>query len=165
MNITHLNPLRIAAIAAIAVMAVAVSSCDKKPKSTASSGIATIACDASFENIIQQEIDVFEFNYKQASIIPYYIDERACIDSLLDLGTKLAVTTRPLTDKEEAYLKSKDRQVRQSRIAVDALALIESRQQYRAAFHRRACRDTLGQGAGMEQRVAQRRPRPHRGGI
>lgn len=124
MNMTHLNPLRIAAIAAVAVMAVAVSSCDKKPKSTASSGIATIACDASFENIIQQEIDVFEFNYKQASIIPYYIDERACIDSLLDLNTKLAVTTRPLTDKEEAYLKSKDRQVRQSRIAVDALALI-----------------------------------------
>ncbi|MCM1029646.1 MAG: substrate-binding domain-containing protein [Pseudoflavonifractor sp.] len=120
----HFIPSSLAAAALLATAALVMPSCDKKPQSTASSGIATIACDASFENIMQQEIDVFEFNYKDASIIPYYIDEKACLDSILDLSTKLAVTTRELTADETAYLKSHDRQVRQSRIAVDAIALI-----------------------------------------
>lgn len=121
---TRLNNLLAAAATIVAAAAISLVSCDKKPASTASSGIATIACDASFENVMQQEIDVFEFNYKDASIIPYYIDERACLDSLLDFKTKLAVTTRPLTAEQESYLKSHKSQVRQSRIAVDALALI-----------------------------------------
>ena len=63
-------------------MAAAFSSCDKKPASTSTSGIATIVCDASFENVLQQEIDVYEYIYPKASIIPYYEDERACFDSL-----------------------------------------------------------------------------------
>ncbi len=50
------------------------------------------------------------------------------IDSLLDVSktadTRLGVLTRPLTQKEVDYLKSNGRQVRQSMIAVDALALI-----------------------------------------
>lgn len=121
---TRLNKLFAAAATIVAAAAISLVSCDKKPASTASSGIATIACDASFENVMQQEIDVFEFNYKDASIMPYYVDERACLDSLLDFKTKLAVTTRPLTPEQESYLKSHKCQVRQSRIAVDAIALI-----------------------------------------
>ena len=95
-----------------------------KPTSTSSSGIATIACDASFENILSQEIDVFEYIYPQASIIPYYVDESAAFDSLLNFSTKMIIATRPLNDKEMSYLKSHDKIVRQSQIAVDALALI-----------------------------------------
>lgn len=120
---SHLITAVAATVIGLALAALAVS-CDKKPKSTSTSGIATVVCDASFENILQQEIDVYEYIYPKASVIPYYADERACFDSLLNLSTKLIVATRPLTDREEAYLKSKDRQVRQSRIAVDALALI-----------------------------------------
>ena len=102
----------------------AFTSCDKKAATSSSSGIATIVCDASFENIMSQEIDVFEYVYPDASIIPYYTDQNAAIDSLLDFKTKMIVTTRPLTDKEVKYLKSNKKQVRQSQIAVDALALI-----------------------------------------
>ncbi len=120
----RLDTLIAAAATIVVAAALSLSSCDKKPTSTASKGIATIACDASFENVMQQEIDVFEFNYKDASIIPYYLDEHACIDSILDQKTKLAVTTRPLTAEQESYLRSRKCQVRQSRIAVDALALI-----------------------------------------
>lgn len=97
---------------------------NSKPTSTSSSGIATIACDASFENILSQEIDVFEYIYPQASIIPYYVDESAAFDSLLNFSTKMIIATRPLNDKELSYLKSHDKIVRQSQIAVDALALI-----------------------------------------
>lgn len=95
-----------------------------KPTSTSSSGIATIACDASFENILSQEIDVFEYIYPQASIIPYYVDESAAFDSLLNFSTKMIIATRPLNDQEISYLKSHNKIVRQSQIAVDALALI-----------------------------------------
>lgn len=102
----------------------AFTSCDKKAESSSSNGIATIVCDASFENIMNQEIDVFEYVYPDASIIPYYTDQNAAIDSLLDFKTRLIVTTRPLTEKEVKYLKSNKKQVRQSQIAVDALALI-----------------------------------------
>ncbi len=95
-----------------------------KPTTTSTSGITTIACDETFENILSQEIDVFEYQYPNASIIPYYLSEKACVDSLLDFKTKLAVISRPLTKQEKDYLKSNKKPVRESHIAVDALALI-----------------------------------------
>lgn len=113
--------------AALALTAVGLGSCSqgsKKPTSTSTSGIATIVCDANFENILSQEIDVFEYIYPQASIIPYYVDESAAFDSLLNFSTKMIIATRTLTDKEMSYMKSHDKNVRQSQIAVDALALI-----------------------------------------
>jgi len=102
-----------------------IGGCRKAPTNTSTSGLATIVCDASFENIMNQEIDVFEYTTNgKASIIPYYVSEKACMDSLLDFKTKTAVVARDLTDKEKAYFKSKDKLVRSSRIAVDAIALI-----------------------------------------
>lgn len=113
------------AVVAISVMMASVmTSCDKKVSNTSTSGIGSIVCDASFENIMQQEIDVFEYIYPNASIIPYYVDEHSAIDSLLDLKTKAIVITRELTPKEVDFLKSKGKNVRQKKIAVDALALI-----------------------------------------
>ena len=126
-SINRLTPGALTLGAAL-LLAVAASSCAKEVKSTASSGIAQIACDASFENIMSQEIDVFEYIYPKASIMPVYTSQNAVIDSLLDVSktadTRLGVITRPLTKKEVDYLKSNGRQVRQSMIAVDALALI-----------------------------------------
>ena len=82
-------------IALTSLLIAGAISCRKAPTNTSTSGIATIVCDASFENIMDQEIDVFEYNTKgKASIIPYYESEKACIDSLLDFKTKLIVITR-----------------------------------------------------------------------
>lgn len=102
-----------------------LTSCDKKTTNTSTSGLGTIVCDASFENIMNQEIDVFEYNtHGNASIIPYYTTEKACFDSLLDLRTKSIVVARELTTKEADYLKGKKKNPRSNRIAVDAIALI-----------------------------------------
>ncbi|MDE6114250.1 MAG: substrate-binding domain-containing protein [Muribaculum sp.] len=112
-------------IALTSLLIAGAISCRKAPTNTSTSGIATIVCDASFENIMDQEIDVFEYNTKgKASIIPYYESEKACIDSLLDFKTKLIVITRDLNEKEKEYIKAKNRNVRSNRIAVDAIALI-----------------------------------------
>lgn len=87
-------------------------------------GVAVIACDETMENVIQQEIEVFEDQYPHQSILPYYFSEGECIDSLLHGNIQGAVITRELTDKEIKYLKSKKHTVFQQQIAVDAVALI-----------------------------------------
>ncbi|MBP3535231.1 MAG: hypothetical protein J6J53_04360, partial [Muribaculaceae bacterium] len=47
-----------------------------------------LACDASFENIMDQEIDVFEYSYnnsrRQALVVPYYVSQSAAFDSLMN---------------------------------------------------------------------------------
>ena len=103
---------------------VVLSSCVGKTKNTSTSGLTSLVCDDSFENIMNQEIGVFEYIYPNASVIPYYTNERAAVDSLIELKTKTIVIPRELTKQEKDYLKSKDRNARSCKIAVDAIALI-----------------------------------------
>ncbi|MBD5192096.1 MAG: phosphate ABC transporter substrate-binding protein [Barnesiella sp.] len=113
---------------AAAALLTSATACQKyseqREGNTSTSGLTTVMCDNSFENIIQQEIDVYEYCYPKASVIPYYIPENAAIDSLLQLKTRLAVITRELTKDEMDFLKGKKRNPRCQRIAVDAIALI-----------------------------------------
>lgn len=102
--------------------------CGKEKKTTSSSGIATVLCDESFENILSQEIEVFEYNYPNASIIPYYLDEKSAIDSLMAEKTELIIIPHELTDAHAAQLKLKNRNLFQQRIAVDAIALIVNKE-------------------------------------
>lgn len=95
-----------------------------KPRNTSTSGLATVVCDESFKNILDQEIEVFEFTYRDAHIIPYYTSEVAAIDSMLQLKTKLIVTAHELTPKQKDFLRERKGFCRTQRIAVDAIALI-----------------------------------------
>lgn len=109
---------------AVALMALATS-CSGGKDDKKQPAIAKIACDASFENILEQEINVYEYIYPKEDVIASYMDENAAIDSLLSLGSyKTAVITRELTQQEVDYLKSNRRLVYQKKIAVDAIALI-----------------------------------------
>ncbi len=87
-------------------------------------GTVVIVCDNSFENIIEQEIDVFEYLYPDAHILPYYSTQKAALDSLMDSKTRLIVIPRDLTKKEKEYLNAGKRRYRSKQIAVDALALV-----------------------------------------
>ena len=62
-HIRHYFLLPVLALCLCAGLAACSGGGNGKPTSTSSSGIATIACDASFENILSQEIDVFEYIY------------------------------------------------------------------------------------------------------
>lgn len=120
-----MNIRKILSTAVTAVLVgMAVTSCgDSGNKATSTIGL--VACDESFERILQQEVEVFEYCYPQFSIMPYYVNEKSAIDSLLDLGNvRTAILARQLNDKEKDYLKSHDKNVRQQQIAVDAIALI-----------------------------------------
>lgn len=92
------------------------------------SGSATVFCDDGFRNILDEEIEVFEYSYPQSSIIPFYVSEGAAIDTLMADGTQAIIATRELMKDQIDYMKSKyKRVVRQKCVAVDAVALITNK--------------------------------------
>ena len=117
-----------ATLSALLLMVACMVSCghsnNTTPKDTTTSGMTTIYCDNSFENIMEQEIEVFEYNYPKANIMPFYVDEKTAIDSLMEGATKLLVTSRMINDQDIEYLRSKKRNLRQQRLAVDAIAIV-----------------------------------------
>ena len=122
--------MRKSLLLAIAALLAIMSGCRgtgkrEAPKGNSStSGTVVMACDASFENVMQQEIEVFEYVYPNASILPYYTDEKACVDSLLFGRARLAVVSHELTREQIDFLKDKKHFAKTKKIAVDAVAVI-----------------------------------------
>lgn len=109
------------------------TSCMKyeKKKNSSTSGTTTIVCDNTFENIFEQEVDVFEYQYPEAHILVRYATQSEAFDSLFSMNTRTIVATRDITKQEAAALKQmykKERganiNVRSAKIAVDAVAFI-----------------------------------------
>lgn len=104
------------------------ASCAKTEKGSYSRGSATIYCDEGFKNILDEEIEVFEYTYPEASIIPYYVSEVEAIDALLDGKTQAAITTRELTKEQVKMIRAKQKRIARSHcIAVDAVALVTNK--------------------------------------
>lgn len=120
-----MNRLLTASCAALALLACSCGKYSDKAKGvTSTSGTTIVACDESFENILQQEIGVFEYIYPDVSVLPYYVSEKAAVDSLMGLHVPTAVLARDLTAEERAYLEANKKKPKSKRIAVDAIALI-----------------------------------------
>lgn len=107
---------------ALALAAVALTACDDKKRTDVST--ATVVCDESFENIMKQEIDVFEYIYPKNFILCNYVPQAVAIDSLMSGNTRTAVIGRDLTKDERMALRKKYPNLRSMKIAVDAVALI-----------------------------------------
>lgn len=108
-----------------AILATFAIACTPVKRGEYVDGSATMYCDDGFRNILEEEIEVFEYQYPNSAIIPFYVDEQTAMDSLLEDKTQLVVTTHELTQDQIKYIKDKYRRVvRQSCIAVDAVALI-----------------------------------------
>ncbi len=106
-------------------LTLALGACtQKKATNTSTSGMAKINCDESFRNILDQEIEVFEYTYPEANIMPRYMDEAAALDSLMHKHCDLIITSRDLTDEQRHNLKLQGRAYRSHKIAVDAVAII-----------------------------------------
>lgn len=104
---------------------VAIGGCGKIKKGEYASGTAAVFCDDGFKNILDEEIQAFEFSYPDATIVPFYASEQACIDSLLADKCQSIIITRDFTKEERAHIKAENRRiVRSQPIAVDAVAMI-----------------------------------------
>ncbi len=66
-----------------------------------------MVCDNTFENIFQQEVDVFEYQYPDAHILVRYATQAEAFDSLFSMNTRSIVASRDLTDQERRALKAK----------------------------------------------------------
>ncbi|MDE6017234.1 MAG: substrate-binding domain-containing protein [Muribaculaceae bacterium] len=107
------------------ILAAFAVGCSPIKRGEYANGSATMYCDDGFRQILQEEIEVFEYQYPNSAIIPFYVDEQTAMDSLLEDKTQLVVTTHELTQDQIKYIKDKYRRiVRQRCIAVDAVALI-----------------------------------------
>lgn len=116
-------------IVAVAALGLLTASCNQpKATTTPTSGVLTMMCDDSFQNIMDQEIEVFEYNYDKAHILCRYAPQSDVLDSLFNFRTTTAVISRELTESEMAHLRKDHRTARQKQIAVDAVALIVNSQ-------------------------------------
>ena len=117
------------AVALSALVGLGAVSCQKVKRGEYAKGSATIFCDDGFKNILDEEIEVFEYSYPESSIIPIYVSEQQAIDTLLKDCTQAIIVTRELTAEQRDYMKSKfKRVVRTHPIAVDAVALITNKE-------------------------------------
>ena len=121
------------AMASALFAAGAMTSCMKyeKPAHSSTSGTTTIVCDNTFENIFEQEVDVFEYQYPDAHILVRYGTQSEAFDSLFSMNTRSVVVSRDITPEEKRALKAKYKNqrnanvnVRSAKIAVDAIAFI-----------------------------------------
>lgn len=102
-------------------------SCNRAPKKvldTPTSGVIIMTADESFAPIIKEEIDLFEYTYPNASIIPIYTSEVEAMDLLLTDSVKFAITTRDFTQAEKEQVRSNKMLPISFCIAKDAIALI-----------------------------------------
>lgn len=114
-------------VALMAIACITITSCSGCSGSGDGHGtgdLGKIICDESFKNILDEEIQVFEFQYKGASIIPRYMDESSAMDSLLDEKVNLIISYRDLTERQKEILRRQNRAYRSKMIAVDAIAII-----------------------------------------
>ncbi|MDE6008629.1 MAG: substrate-binding domain-containing protein [Muribaculaceae bacterium] len=122
------NFLTITSSALLLGAAIVATGCTPIKKGEYANGAATIFCDDGFKNVLDEEIEVFEYSYPNASILPIYVSEGAAIDTLLADGTQAVIATQELTKEQIDFMKSKyKRVVRQKCIAVDAVALIANK--------------------------------------
>lgn len=109
-----------------------LSECKQKsydiPGDTPTSGVIAIAIDECLSPIVEEEITVFESICKEAGIVPYFSGETETINRLLHDSTRLAVTTRLLTEQETAFMNAKKLFPKAIQIATDAIALIVNKQ-------------------------------------
>lgn len=73
MNISKLAKTK--SLLLLTALAIGAVSCTPVKRGEYAAGSATIFCDDGFKNILDEEIEVFEYTYPESSIIPFYVSE------------------------------------------------------------------------------------------
>lgn len=116
---------RFGIFASAALIAAALTSCGEVKRGEYVKGADTIYCDDGFRNILEEEIDVFEYSYPGSSIIPKYVSEAEAVDALTGDSTQAIIITHEFTPQQIKYIRDNyKRVVKQRCIAIDAVGLI-----------------------------------------
>lgn len=116
---------RFSLFVATALLAGAVVSCGEVKRGEYAKGADTIYCDDGFRNVLEEEIDVFEYTYPGSSIIPRYVSEADAVDALMGDSTQAIIVTHEFTPQQIKYIRDNNKRVVKQRcVAVDAVGLI-----------------------------------------
>jgi phosphate transport system substrate-binding protein len=112
-----------------ATIVVVISSCNRSNftedlSDTPTSGNLKISCDASYQPLMDTQVNTFTSLYSLAHINIGYKPETDVINDLLNDSAKVIITGKMLTDAQQKYLESRKCYPRSTKIAVDAIALI-----------------------------------------
>lgn len=90
-------------------------------------GTLEIMADESIAEIVRQEEEIFERNYKYAHLNIRYLNEYDLIERFLTDSVHAIFTTRVLTEEEKNYLASKAALPRETVFATGAIAFITNK--------------------------------------
>ena len=130
---TRLHSIKSSVSAAFLLTLLGVfTSCNQNKRTdsdTPSTGTIHISVDESFKPVIDSQIQVFEALNPNAKIIADYKPEAECFKDLIKDSTRMIIVTRGLSPDEERYYKdSLSYSPTWSRVAYDAIAVIENRE-------------------------------------
>lgn len=91
---------------------------------THTSGVARIVVDECLAPIVQQQVDVFEGTYTDATIIPVYTSDREAYRLILEDSIRLVIGTREFTAPEKKIIHDRKQRVLSQKLAIDGVALI-----------------------------------------
>ncbi len=115
----------------ILLLAISATGCQRGKShvtnETTTRGDIKIGVDDAYQLLADTEIATFQSLYKYSKINPIYATEDSILKLFLADSVRLMITSRKLTQNEEAYLKEKLIIPRTTQIAWDALAFIVNR--------------------------------------
>jgi phosphate transport system substrate-binding protein len=96
---------------------------------TPTSGNVPIVVDESYEPLVGVELDTFMKLYKYATVRPSYLPESEVFKRLLnDDSVRIAIVSRELNEQEKAAMAAQKIVPRNTKVAVDAVALVINNQ-------------------------------------
>ncbi|MBC5994759.1 PstS family phosphate ABC transporter substrate-binding protein [Pontibacter cellulosilyticus] len=99
----------------------------KKELDTPTTGSINISIDESFQPIMETQVSTFEGIYKYADITAAYKPEGQVVQDLINDSVRVAVLSRILNAEEKAIFENRKLVPRETKIAIDAVALIVNR--------------------------------------
>ncbi len=134
------------------LLSIFCTSCNENKRAdvdTPGSGTIHISVDESFKPVIDSQIQVFEALNPNAKIIADYKPEAECFKDLLKDSTRMIIVTRGLTPEEERFYKdSLSYSPTWSRVAYDAIAVIENRDMKDSLYSMNEIRGILNGSTG-----------------
>lgn len=94
-------------------------------KETGTKGQINILADAGLQNVMEQQIKVWDSLYPEGVVNCEYTTQASAFERLLNDSTiRLIITTRDITEKEKEYLIQRKNKVRSLAIAKDGIAIV-----------------------------------------
>ncbi len=97
---------------------------ETKQRETTQIGKITIAADESFAPIVDEEVNIFEYQNDSADVTMIYAHENRVVRMLLNDSVRMAILSRELTPAESKILVDRTLPPQTDRFAIDAATLI-----------------------------------------